>query len=91
MLSEPNAYDKWRGPGCVQIPLLTEPKAYDKWRAHGHRVWRAFFQKNLFFFCFIVFFFLIHKVFDQSTQWKNVLIEPKDNIKWRGPGCERER
>ena len=50
LLSEPNAYDKWRGPGCVQIPLLTEPNAYDKWRAHGHRVRRAFFQKNLFFF-----------------------------------------
>ncbi len=55
LLLEPNAYDKWRGPGCVQIPLLTEPNAYDKWTAHGHRVRRAFFQKNVFFFFFRVF------------------------------------
>ena len=49
-----------------------------------------FKKKHVFLFCFRVFV-LICKVFDQSTQWKNVLIEPKDNIKWRGPGCERER
>ena len=73
LLLEPNAYDKWRGPGCVQIPLLTEPNAYDKWRAHGHRVRRAFFQKKKLVVLFVfVFFCLIHKVFDQSAQWKSV-------------------
>ena len=45
LLLEPNTYDKWRGPGCVQIPLLMEPKAYGKWRAHGYRAWRDFFKK----------------------------------------------
>ena len=75
--------------GAWEILLRMETKDRGKWRAHGCRVWDAKFKKNMFFFFFFVIFFFIDKALDQGFQWKNVFIEPKDNIKWREPVSQK--
>ena len=71
----------------MQILLRMETKDCGKWRAHGCRVWDAKFKKKQVFLFFFVIFLKIDKALDDGFQWKNVFIEPKDNIKWRVPGC----